>query len=91
MSTRDRISDFAPEVRDSTEADGVRPSGQQIFDAKTTEEQDALFGPEKAALVRSGEVALADLIDHSPIKHGDDILTERPLEALGGTDARPMR
>lgn len=59
-----------------------RPSGAAIFAAYSVARQNALFGEEKAQLVRDGEYELADLIDHSPIEHGPDILTERPLDAL---------
>lgn len=59
-----------------------RPSGASLFAAMTAVAQDQLLGPEKAELVRTGAADLADLVDHSPMKHEDDYLTERPLEAL---------
>ena len=59
-----------------------RPSGATIFAAYSVARQNELLGEEKAQLVRDGHYELADLIDHSPIEHGPDILTERPLDAL---------
>ena len=63
-----------------------RPTGREIFDAKTPEEQDALFtgrgGAEKAELIRSGAVAFDALITRSPMATVDDAITETPLQAL---------
>lgn len=59
-----------------------RPSGKEVFDSYPTERQDALFGEVKASMLRSGTVALADLISHSEMAHQDNLLTEKPLVAL---------
>lgn len=59
-----------------------RPTGQEIFDAKTKDEQDAMLGPEAAAKVRDGELALHDLVDHVALD-GDtpNFITQKPLDA----------
>lgn len=68
-------------------ADGVqRPTGSQIFDEMSADEQDALFagrgGAAKADLIRSGDIALADLIQTVPQASRPDQLVEAPLAAL---------
>lgn len=64
----------------------TRESGQDRFEAMSTEQQDSLFsgrgGAEKADLIRSGAAALSDLVT---VAHGADpttSLTERSLESL---------
>lgn len=63
-----------------------RPTGQQIFDGLTTEQQDRLFhghgGAEKADLIRSGQVPLSRLISTSEMATADGQITETPLAAL---------
>ena len=59
-----------------------RPTGKQIFDAMPPEQQNALLGDEKAALVRSGQVAFERLIQPQPMAIAPDGITERPLVAL---------
>lgn len=59
-----------------------RPSGAQLFAAMELVRQDEILGPERAELVRTGAVELADLVDHSPMKHDDDFITTAPVEAL---------
>jgi hypothetical protein len=39
-----------------------RPTGQELFDAMTKDEQDAQFGEDVAQKLRDGEITLADLI-----------------------------
>lgn len=74
-----------PVVRGVAENVG-RPTGTQIFDEMSTDEQDALFsgrgGAAKADLIRSGDVALADLIQTVPQASRPDQLVEAPLAAL---------
>lgn len=59
-----------------------RPTGTEIFESKTAEQQNQLLGDEKAELVRSGQVSLPELVGHSPMATEHDHITERPLSAL---------
>ena len=62
-----------------------RPTGEEIFDSLTAEQQDALFagrgGAEKARLIRSG-TPLSALITRSTMAAQADQITETPLAAL---------
>jgi len=60
----------------------LRPTGLAIIAAMTVAEQDARFGEEKAKALRDGDIALADLASHSPMKAEDDVLTVKPLKDL---------
>ena len=71
-------------------ADGVqdlhaRPTGQEIFDSKPENEQDALFegrgGAEKAALIRGG-LPLSALVSRQQMALGGTAITEAPLQDL---------
>lgn len=59
-----------------------RPDGNDIFSQLTPERQDELLGAQKAQLIRSGEIALSDLVHTSPMHVIADQLTEKPLAAL---------
>lgn len=59
-----------------------RPTGGEIFRAMPAEQQDQLLGPEKAHLVRSGDVPLHALVEHEPMAALPDQITEAPLAAL---------
>lgn len=59
-----------------------RLSGAQVFAAMSTADQDDVIGPEKAELIRAGEIAITDLVTRSPLEHEPDFITEAPLEAL---------
>jgi hypothetical protein len=61
-----------------------RPTGRQLLDHMTVDEQDALLGAEKAQLLRSGAIDLSDLISRSPMVAIDDQITETPLKDLTG-------
>lgn len=61
----------------------LRPTGQQFFAALDAAKQDEMLGPDKAALVRTGEVSLADLVDESDMETEPNWITETPLAALG--------
>jgi hypothetical protein len=58
------------------------PTGQEVFNAKTVEQQDEMLGPEPAALVRDGAITLSDLYERSPLEEGDDFITQKPLKRL---------
>lgn len=83
MATKEfgnRMADLQGKVRQGTEKDGVRLTGNQMFDAMTKAEQDELLGPDKAQLVRDGTVELSDLVQTNPQEHGADFITAKPLE-----------
>lgn len=58
-----------------------RESGQQIFENLSLSEQNARLGVEAAEAVRSGLVAVGDLVGFSPMKTEPDWLTQKPLSA----------
>jgi len=58
-----------------------RPDGFALFDRMSAEQQDRALGP-AADLVRSGRVALTDLLAVSPMAAIADQITQAPLEAL---------
>lgn len=60
-----------------------RPTGVEIFNEKSHSEQDEMLGPEAAEAVRSGAVALSDLVGHSEMDSDQpDWITQRPISAL---------
>lgn len=59
-----------------------RPGGPEIFDAMDHATQDATLGPEKADLVRRGDIALHQLVATTPMVAIADQITEAPLAAL---------
>lgn len=60
----------------------TRPTGMELFNAKTPEEQDAMVGPEAAEKLRTGQIAMADLIGESQLDSGaQNILTQAPTPA----------
>jgi hypothetical protein len=59
-----------------------RPTGAQIFEGMAAKAQDELLGPEKAALIRSGDVPLHALIHRDPMAVIPDGISEAPLEHL---------
>jgi hypothetical protein len=60
-----------------------RQSGQEIFDAKSPAEQDAMLGPKAAEAVRAGDVGLDELVERSPLATQDDYITQKPLPQEG--------
>jgi hypothetical protein len=62
-----------------------RPTGQDMFDAKSETEQNALFsgrgGAEKADLIREG-MPISDLIERTDLALGGSSITEAPLSKL---------
>jgi hypothetical protein len=69
-----------PVVRDVPDR-AARATGPEIFARMTRAEQDQALGPAAAEAVRTGAVAWPDLIGHSPMVVGDDLLTQAPLAA----------
>ena len=59
-----------------------RPTGEQIFAAKTAAEQDAAIGKQAAEAVRTGLVTLTALVEVQRQAAADDIQTQKPLSAL---------
>lgn len=70
-----------PVVKDASDL-VRRPTGFETFSGLPRQRQDELLGPEKAQLVRSGEVPFDRLIQTDRMVEGPDLLTEAPLEAL---------
>jgi len=59
----------------------LRPSGNELFVAMSSEKQDAAIGADAAALVRDGEADLKDFIAHSKLDSDQpDWITQRPVE-----------
>ncbi len=60
-----------------------RDTGQEMFDRMTKAEQDAMFGPDVAAAIRSGKLALADVshVEKGP-KGSPGMLVAKPPEEL---------
>ncbi|HET8587135.1 MAG TPA: hypothetical protein VFM74_04595 [Candidatus Limnocylindria bacterium] len=59
----------------------TRPTGAELFDAMTPEQQAAVFasaGEEKAKAIRSGQATLADFAHTAPTAAGQ-VITEAPL------------
>ena len=60
-----------------------RLTGIEIFNQKSQPEQDEMLGPEAAEAVRSGAVALPDLVGHSEMDSDQpNWITQRPISAL---------
>lgn len=70
-----------PVVRDVPD-DIQRPTGRDMFEALTVEQQDHLLGPDKAKLIRDGDAPFHALVARSPMDAIPDQITEAPLEAL---------
>lgn len=70
-----------PVIRDVPD-DIHRPTGSAMFDELSDEQQDQLLGPDKAHLVRNGDVPFHALVARSPMNAIPDQITEAPLEAL---------
>lgn len=73
--------DSEPVVADVDDS-AARPTGHEMFTALGKDDQDALLGEEKAQLIRTGEVALHDLVQREPMAVIPDGITERPLQDL---------
>jgi hypothetical protein len=70
--------------RDPSLRDLTRPTGTEIFNAKSLAEQDAMLGPKAAEAVRAGDVGLDDLVQRSPLdSDAPDYITQKPLPQEG--------
>lgn len=58
------------------------PTGVEVFNDKTDAEQDAMLGPDAAALVRAGVITLDDLHGRSEMATEPDFITQKPLAAV---------
>lgn len=58
------------------------PTGAELFDAKSADEQDEMLGPEAANAVRSGLITLDQLRSESEMAEGENFITQRPLSAI---------
>ncbi len=61
-----------------------RPTGRERFDAMTDTEQDALLGPEKAGLLRSGEISWEDLVHVERFRRWTPAVVEATLDQATG-------
>jgi hypothetical protein len=59
-----------------------RPTGQEMFDAMSSADQNARYGTAKSELIRSGDVPLEALEHRQPMAAVPDEITETPLSAL---------
>lgn len=70
-----------PVIRDVPET-VTPPAGRDVFDAMSPAEQDRLYGPERAELIRTGQVSLDDLaMTHTHPEWVDEV-TAKPVSAL---------
>jgi hypothetical protein len=88
MGIIERMGDFAPEppkpvTEEIRRETGARPTGAEIFNAKSPAEQDAMLGPKAAEAVRAGEVGLEELVERSPLDTAPDYITQKPLPQEG--------
>lgn len=57
------------------------PTGQQLFERMSRQEQDDALGPGPAEQVRNGETSLADLVAESEIDTAQNFITQAPVGA----------
>lgn len=60
----------------------IPPAGRELFDAMSTAEQDALYGPERAELIRTGQVPLEDLASTHHHPEWSDSIESTPVKSL---------
>jgi hypothetical protein len=70
-----------PVVRDVPDV-ARRPAGRDLFDQLGRARQDEILGPEKAALVRDGQVPLSALVQHQTFTWLPSGITEAPLDLV---------
>jgi hypothetical protein len=57
----------------------VRPTGQELFDAKSEAEQDEMVGAAAAEAIRSGSIELSELVAVTPLATDQpDYITQAP-------------
>jgi hypothetical protein len=79
-----KISGAVTEVVAEGGKDPFRPTGIEIFNAKSPAEQDAMLGPKAAEAVRAGSVGLEELVQRSPLDSDQpDYITQKPLPQEG--------
>lgn len=77
--SRSGVVDIDPSAQYPIEPRAERPTGQEMFEAKSRQEQDEMLGPEAAELVRSGQITLEDLKGISQNESIPNFLTQRPV------------
>ena len=76
----DRLRDLEGiDIRPSSEAELAtrRPTGQELFDSLSPDEQDEMLGAEAAQQVRDGDASLADFV-----KEEGGFIVQRPVSDL---------
>jgi hypothetical protein len=58
------------------------PTGVEIFNEKSQQEQDEMLGPEAANAVRSGLVTLDQLKGESDLEEAPNFITQKPITAI---------
>lgn len=71
----------SPIVKGASNAFPV-PTGVEVFNEKTKEQQDEMLGPDTAALVRAGILTLDDLKGESELAEEPNFITQKPLSAV---------
>lgn len=71
----------SPVVKGAANAFPV-PTGIEVFNEKTKEQQDEMLGPDSAALVRAGIISLDDLHGESELETEPNFITQKPLTAV---------
>ena len=59
----------------------ARPTGMELFNDRSREDQDAMVGPEAAEKLRTGQITMNDLIGESQLDSAPNILTQAPTPA----------
>ena len=69
-----------PEIPDVPADVFPRPTGAEVFAAKSKAEQDEMLGAEAAEKVRSGAIKLSDLVAVSALATAPNFITQAPVE-----------
>lgn len=73
------VANLHPSTDAEKKAAGWRDTGEEMWDAMSKAEQNALVGEKVADAIRRGDIDLADLVDRS----ADDFITGKPAQDLG--------
>jgi hypothetical protein len=57
----------------------VRPTGQEIFDSMSPEEQDEMIGAAAAEAIRQGEATLADFVERVAPGDTPGFIRQKPV------------